>query len=396
MQGSGQRVNQHRLEQAPADRRDDAPESSDIHAIPWVGLTYLVFVWLPLLFAPQLPARTLWASVLATALFLPLYLGVFRGGRHRQTFAVIAVTAIGYALIPLNPGGNTFLIYAIGMAAHAFASVRAVAFAALALAGMALQAQLLGGQQYRWAFFTMTVVIGLMVLAGTLYSRARERRNAELRLSREEVKRLARLAERERIGRDLHDLLGHTLSLVAIKSELAGKLLERDPHAAREQIREVKRVAREALAQVRQAVSGIRAAGLEAELAASRLALLSAEVRMDQRLAPVALAAEVESALALALREAVTNVLRHARAARVEVELHADGSHAELLIVDDGRGGADDSGHGLAGMRERLAAVGGTLVIDSPPGGGTRLRLRVPQLPDAPAAQPVAAPRLSQ
>lgn len=389
-------MNHSKPDAAPVGSRDDVPENTDIHSVPWVGLGYLVFVWLPLLFAPQVPSRTLLASLLAMACFLPLYLGLFRGGRVWRTFATFAAAAVGYALIPLNPGGNTFLIYAIGMAAHAFAPARAIVFAALTLAGMALQAQLLGGQQFRWAFFALTVAIGLMVLAGTLYSRARERRNAELRLSREEVKRLARLAERERIGRDLHDLLGHTLSLVAIKSELAGKLLERDPHAAREQIREVERVAREALAQVRQAVSGIRAAGLEAELAASRLALLSAEVHMDQRLAPVALAAEVESALALALREAVTNVLRHARAARVEVELHADGSHAELLIVDDGRGGADDSGHGLAGMRERLAAVGGTLVIDSPPGAGTRLRLRVPRLPDAPAAQPVAAPRLSQ
>jgi two-component system sensor histidine kinase DesK len=217
------------------------------------------------------------------------------------------------------------------------------------------------------------------VMAGILYARQRVREDAALRLTQDEVRRLAGMAERERIGRDLHDLLGHTLSVVALKSELAGKLVDRDPIAAKAQMREVEQVARDALSQVREAVSGIRASGLEAELALARLALLAAEVRLDAQLAPLALDPATEQALALVLREAVTNVVRHAHARRLEVELTEDAGMLRLSIADDGRGGAGGTGHGLTGMRERVAALGGALELDSPHGGGTRLLLRIPR-----------------
>ena len=150
------------------------------------------------------------------------------------------------------------------------------------------------------------------------------RKRAELKLSHDEVRRLAALAERERIGRDLHDLLGHTLSMVALKSELAGKLLDRDPLAARREIDEVGRVARDALSQVRRAVSGIRAAGLAAELASAKLLLESDGVAFRYERADVALTPELETALALTLREAVTNIQRHARAQHAQVTLEAE------------------------------------------------------------------------
>ena len=117
------------------------------------------------------------------------------------------------------------------------------------------------------------------------------------------------------------------------------------------QIGEVETVARQALAQVREAVAGIRATGLQAELAAARLALLSAEVSLDQRLAPVALAPEAESVLAMGLREAVTNVLRHAGATRVDVEFALVDGEPVLTIADDGRGGAARAGSGTGNRR---------------------------------------------
>lgn len=132
-------------------------------------------------------------------------------------------------------------------------------------------------------------------------------------------------------------------------------------------------------------------AAAQAELAAARLALLSAEVHLDQRLAPVAIAPAAESVLALALREAVTNVLRHADARRVDVELAAAAGELRLSIADDGRGGALRVGNGLAGMRERVVALGGRLDIDSPAGGGTRLLLTLPATAIAgPAAETAA------
>jgi two-component system sensor histidine kinase DesK len=255
----------------------------------------------------------------------------------------------------------------------------AIALSVLLFMVLAIEFWWLGpGAMLTLGFVMVVAVIGTMVVSSILYSRARSARNAELRLTQDEVRRLATMAERERIGRDLHDLLGHTLSVVALKSELAGKLLDRDPAGARAQIREVEEVARNALAQVREAVAGIRATGLQAELAAARLALLSADVRMDQRLDPVTLDEKVELAFSMAVREAVTNVIRHAGARNVEVEMKRDDQGVRLPVGDDGRGGIERYGNGLDGMRERMRALGGTLEIDSAIGAGTRLALWVP------------------
>jgi two-component system sensor histidine kinase DesK len=360
----------------------DKPTPS-IFERPLAELVYLVFVFLPLVFWPQHPWRAVWASLIAIALFLPLHFAYYR--QPRGHWMIGAVAALGFALIPFNPGGNTFIIYAAAMAAAALPARTAIAFTlALLLAMTAEFFWFMPTTSLAAGYTLMVVVIASVVVGSVLLTRDRERRNAELRLSRDEVARLAALAERERIGRDLHDLLGHTLSLVALKSELAGRLLGHDPDAARQQIGEVETVARQALAQVREAVAGIRATGLLAELAAARLALLSADVSLDHRLAPVELTPAAESTLALGLREAVTNVLRHAGASRVDVELALVDGAPVLTIADDGRGGLDGTGvrggNGLAGMRERLAGLGGRLDVDSPADGGTRLRLSLPRL----------------
>ncbi|QSA97253.1 sensor histidine kinase [Methylococcus sp. EFPC2] len=354
-------------------------DDRDIHRTPF-GLAYLVFVFLPLIFPPQRTASAALASLLAAALFIPLYLRFHKLDPRRQAASTMATALLGYALIPFNGGGNTFIIYALAMAAQCMAVRTAIVLAVLLVAVMGAEFWLImPGQMYALWSVVVVAVIGTLAIANILYLRARAWRNAELRLTQDEVRRLAAVAERERIGRDLHDLLGHTLSVVALKSELAGKLLDHDPAAARSQIREVEDVARHALAQVREAVAGIRATGLPAELAAARLALLSADVRLDQRVAPVTLDSQVELAFTMALREAVTNIIRHASARRVEVELTADDCGTRLLIADDGRGGIARHGNGLAGMRERLLAIGGELEVDSPPGAGTRLAIRGPK-----------------
>lgn len=357
----------------PATRHD-----GDIHATP-MGLVYLVFVYFPLVFWENRPLSAIIASVVATALFVPVYLMSRKLEERGQVALPVFFSLFGYALIPFNPGGNTFIIYAMAMAAACLRPRPAILLSILFVALMALELYLvLPVVPVVFASIAVVAVIGTMVVSGTLYSRARAWRDAELRLTQDEVRRLATMAERERIGRDLHDLLGHTLSIVALKSELAGKLLDRDPSAAGAQIREVEEVARQALAQVREAVAGIRATGLQAELAAARLALLSADVRLDQRLTTVTLDAKSELAFAMGLREAVTNIIRHADARRVEVELTSDPRGHRLNIADDGRGGIQRHGNGLAGMRERLQAQGGTLEVESMQGAGTRLSLWLP------------------
>jgi two-component system sensor histidine kinase DesK len=189
---------------------------------------------------------------------------------------------------------------------------------------------------------------------------------------------LAATAERERIGRDLHDLLGHTLSLITMKLELSRRLLDRDQAAARRELAEAEEVARHALAEVRAAVTGIRAAGIAAELASAALLLQTSGVQLDQHLQVANLPESIECTLALVLREASTNIARHARATLARVSLTRTGDSVRLCIEDNGHGGIRAAGNGLSGMRERVQALGGRLELDSPPGGGTRLEIDVP------------------
>lgn len=207
--------------------------------------------------------------------------------------------------------------------------------------------------------------------------------------------RLAATAERERIGRDLHDLLGHTLSLVALKSDLAARLVERDPQAARNEIDAVAQISRDALAQVRRAVTGIRAAGLVAELASARVLLDLDGITLEQQLETLPLPPEHETALALVVRKAATNVQRHAQATRVRVNLRAHGEQAVLEITDDGRGGVIVPGNGLDGMRARLHGLGGALEVEALP-RGMRLRASVPLPGSAPATSPLPMPAVPQ
>ena len=206
----------------------------------------------------------------------------------------------------------------------------------------------------------MLIVGGHRIHAGEL-----QRKQGELSRSRDEIGQLAALAERERIGRDLHDLLGHTLSVIVLKSELAAKVAEADPERSVAEIRDVERISRETLADVRSAISGYRARGLTGELDNARRVLAGAGVAVSSAVDRVELSVVQEAALALALREGVTNVVRHARAGRCAIRLRRDGDRIRFEIEDDGVGGAPAGGNGLAGMRARIAAVGGSVEHDA-------------------------------
>jgi two-component system sensor histidine kinase DesK len=186
------------------------------------------------------------------------------------------------------------------------------------------------------------------------------------------------MAERERIGRDLHDLLGHTLSVVALKSELARKLIDRDLDAARMEIGEVERVARDALSQVRNAVTGIRSTALSAELIAATALLEAQGVKVKCETEQVKLPHAQETALALSLREAATNIRRHSGASGVTIRVMKEPMAVVVEVADDGRGGKIVPGNGLNGMRERLGCVGGSLSLSPNKDGGVLLRASVP------------------
>lgn len=187
--------------------------------------------------------------------------------------------------------------------------------------------------------------------------------------------RLALVAERERVARDVHDVLGHSLTALSIKAELASRLIEVDPERAKAELVSIQETARQALAEVRATVGGLRAANLEAELAAAPLVLADAGIATHLIGSVADTDPRHRALLAWVLRESVTNVVRHARATTVSVELRATG----LVVTDDGSGfeaTGGREGNGLRGMRERVSAVGGTLRLSDGP--GTRLEVVLP------------------
>jgi len=229
--------------------------------------------------------------------------------------------------------------------------------------------------------WSIGVSIALASLAVFGFSRL-IRANAELAAMREEVATLAAERERMRIARDLHDLLGHSLTTVTVKAALAARLFEQDPVRARAEIAEVEVLARESLADVRAAVAGYREVRLATELATAREVLEAAGI--DAQLPGVVegMSPEVGGLFGWVVREGVTNVVRHSKATTVRITLDATG----IEIVDDGSGclrKAGDQlstsrvGSGLAGLAERAAALGGRLVAGPVDGSASGFRLRV-------------------
>jgi len=311
---------------------------------------------------------------LGAVLFLILYFGLFVLVNPRSLAHIVGMVLLGLLYQPINGGACTFFIFAaamlpfsVGSQAAAFAGLLAIG-ATGAIEGLFLHIR--GWQLFYSALFPM--IIG----AGNTFFAERNRMNRKLRKANDEIEHLAKVAERERIARDLHDVLGHTLSVIILKSELAGKLMDRDPQRAGNEIREVEQISRQALSEVRDTIRGYRSQGLEAELARAKSTLETAGVAVKFEAARVVLPALQESVLSMAVREAVTNVVRHAHARTCTLRLEQRNGSCYLAIEDDGRGSFENEGNGLRGMRERVEMLGGTLTRDSQ--GGTKLIIVVP------------------
>jgi two-component system, NarL family, sensor histidine kinase DesK len=313
------------------------------------------------------------------AAFLLLYARGYWTERAWERWLIVALLfALGAALTAFVASNNVIVftfaaVFAchdrrLWAAASGLAGICAAVFALIPFGALDL-----GGA-------VVTAILCLVVgLAQVFFYRYRDT-NERLKEARQEVERLAKIAERERIARDLHDLLGHTLSLIVLKSELAKKLAGSRPERAAKEIAEVEQTARQALSQVRAAVRGYRTDGFMAELARARAALEGASIRCVAEAPAEALPPASEGVLALILREAVTNVLRHSGARRCSIALAASPGGLTLAVEDDGRGaqGAPE-GSGLRGMRERVAALGGALTLGPRPGGGAALIASVPR-----------------
>jgi two-component system sensor histidine kinase DesK len=348
------------------------PKDEPLGWTPYAWTIYVSFFLIGPLIAHV--GLRMWALTLLTlVVFLALY---FRGwwvnGRE-LALIVTAMTLLGAVWMPINPGGGAFFIYAAAFAPFIGSARTSIVSIALIETVTVAEAMLthLSLMNAVWP-----IVFVVLIGATNMQHASSERSNARLRLAHDEIAHLAKVAERERIGRDLHDLLGHTLSLIVLKSELASKLADRDIERARSEIRDVERISRDALAEVRAAVGGFRSGGLAGEIARAREALATANVALETTVDELHLPAAHEAVLALAIREGVTNILRHAHARHCTIALARSGGGDSLTIEDDGRGGSLTVGNGLSGMRERVMALGGTLTLER--AAGTKLTIVLP------------------
>jgi two-component system sensor histidine kinase DesK len=349
------------------------PKDPEVGWLPYAWLVYLI----PFLADPGMRrASALEWALTATGLaaFLVLYFRAYWLKGTKGLACAAGILLIGVLLVPFNSGAGVFFIYAASFIGYSVGARFAWPLLGVLLAVLALEIPLAHLSAYTWAPAAgFSLMIGGICIHGAEVKRA----NARLRMAQEEVERLAKTAERERIARDLHDVLGHTLSLITLKSELAGKLMERDPERAGREIRAVERNSREALREVRTAIAGYRSEGLQAEMGRARLALESAGVRLEYFAQPVELDPARETVVALALREAVTNIVRHAGARTCRIALEQTSEETRLEVSDDGRGGSAPEGIGLASMRERVEGLGGRLERRAET--GTSLRITLPR-----------------
>ncbi|MFG3018600.1 sensor histidine kinase [Streptomyces sp. NPDC048254] len=309
-----------------------------------------------------------WAGLTA---FVGIYLSiVFRSmGRPFRGWIVTIAIAVEWTLavtLAFTLGGSWFglFVYVSVMCGVTFPLRVAYWTIPLTTAAMMLAGWYVHDMDEAWGLFLVVLLVGFSMTG----VRQLVATTVELRKARATVAQLAANEERLRLARDLHDLLGHSLSLITLKSELAGRMLPDHPDKAAQQVSDIEQVSRQALVDVREAVTGYRRPRLAAELAGAQVALTAAAVTAEVPAEPdlAGVPEDGEAALAWALREAITNVVRHSGASACTVEVlrrqTLDGPVLELAVEDNGSGGSGKGpGNGLTGLTERLEKAGGTL-----------------------------------
>ena len=340
----------------------------------WTPYAWLIY--LPTFFVqPAIDGASAAEWALCAAGTLVFLVSYFRGYwvRGRDLIPIIIVqAALAWAFTPSNTGAYVFFVYAASFAGQMERKADAVLWIGIVFVAGLGAAWLHDVPIYYWfGHAVFTPLIGSV----NFHFASVQRSNRTLRLAHEEIEHLATVAERERIARDLHDVLGHTLSLIVLKAELASKLAERDPARAVQEIRDVEQVSRAALREVREAIRGYRPT-LADELTRARSLLEAARISAVLDVVEVGFPREQEEVIALALREAVTNVVRHSGASHANIRIWQEGASALLEVTDDGRREPGGEGAGLRGMRERVELLGGR--VSRAFERGMRLRVVVP------------------
>jgi len=344
----------------------------------WVmGSIWLVFLMFPLTSALTAETWWVWRSFAVAAIIAFAAVDVYGFIQIGQTKTWAQVNRLGWRcvaalvslagatalVIGLDTLGMVTFIIAFAMFSLPLAAALCVGVTGLAVAVIVPMA--MGALRETWFLLPIILLVGV----STAVIRVLDQRGME---HQEMVKQMALMAERERVARDVHDVLGHSLTVVTVKAELAQRLVDADPGRAKAELTQIQSLTREALAEIRATVAGLRVARLGDELTSAGAALTDAGVSVQLPADPSVVDPRHRIVLAWVLREAATNVVRHSGATQCAVYI----GPSTLTVVDDGRGSSGrPEGNGLRGVRERVAAAGGSLSVGpGPDGRGTTVR----------------------
>jgi len=364
-------------------------------------------MWLPFLIQPGIalaqsqPSPWKVVAISGFVLFIVLYLWITWQEAYRMTrthpgrvpreqlwwVGIIVILGVMLCFIQGAWGLGAFIFISAGVAGRVNFRQGVLVFGGLALLTLIMGALIADS----WPSIALMCFLVLVVGATTATFNRAMRTNRELRLARREIARLAVTEERLRFARDLHDLLGHSLSLITLKSELLGQLIADEPEAALREARDIEAAARTALREVREAVAGYRQTTLANELQRARELLTAAGIESTLPDDVNGLPTAIETLLTWVAREGVTNVIRHSRAKHCVIALTRQPDEVRMTVTDDGRGAAPDRyaspdqspiahqhGNGLRGAAERVAALGGRCDAGPTDDQGFRLAVTLP------------------
>ncbi len=342
--------------------RTDKPTSMGER--PEFYLVYLAFYFFPWLF--QTPNhQDMLAALIAIAVFIPIYFHGFNKASTKSLPHVLAISLIGFATSPFLGSHGVFHIYAMVQAGF-IRPERTAWITAVILTLVFSVFSWLTNQS--WWDFIFPVFMGLVTLVGTVSAAGRIEQSAQLARSRSLEQHLAAVSERERIAQDLHDLLGQTLTMVALKSEVATRLFDTKPQQAKQELLEIRDAARVALSDVRAAVAGMNTTSLRAELKRAEQILSTADITLSITGTIPSLSAEADQVLGLTVREAMTNIVRHSEATQANFNIIDHDGNVIVVVEDNGVSSSITEGSGLIGLRKRIEKLGGIVRLEQTPG----------------------------
>ncbi|BDX05668.1 sensor histidine kinase [Planctobacterium marinum] len=349
------------------------PSDSDTGYLPYFWLVYLIMFILPLSFGD----RPLWhyaASMVVVPVFLALYFYTFWQTGARALVCILAILGLGMATAWFNPGASVFFVYAAAFCVQLKQPRKALIMVFSIAAVAALYSFLM---QLPGFFYLPAIVISILIGCVNIYEGELRQKNQLLKVSQDELAKMAATAERERIARDLHDLIGHTFSLITVKAQLAHKLADIDIDKSKQELKDLEHLSRTAMAEIRETVHNYQQKDMTSEIAKAKALAKSADIEFHSEIEAIPQKESTNSALAWVIRESFTNMVKHSEATSCQLSCKTVADQYRLTISDNGQPQTEiTAGDGLTGIKERVTALGGKLTVAT--NGGFSIQVEVP------------------